>query len=95
MESHGVFRCKDEVFEPDRPSLKTKQNTNASAGPSNVRLPQDTPVKNHADNREEDNMTEGTSRTDDDILREVFDVIRAPTEAEYEDGDDEIVWDPK
>ena len=95
MESHGVFRCKDEMFEPDRPSLKTNQNTEALAGPSNIRLPQDSPVENHAGNGEDDNMTEGTSRTDDDILREAFDVLRAPTEAEYEDEDDEIVWDPK
>lgn len=39
---------------------------------------------------EDDNMTEITSRTDDDVLRDAFRFLDTSTEE-----DDEIVWDPR
>jgi protein SMG7 len=43
---------------------------------------------------DDDNMTEGTSRTDDDVVRDAFKFLN--TEGNIEDMDedeDEIVWD--
>jgi protein SMG7 len=45
---------------------------------------------------DDDNMTEGTSRTDDDVVRDAFKFLN--TEGDIEDMDedeDEIVWDPR
>jgi protein SMG7 len=46
---------------------------------------------------DDDNMTEGTSRTDDDVVRDAFKFLN--TEGDVEDMDDEeedeIVWDPR
>jgi protein SMG7 len=47
---------------------------------------------------DDDNMTEGTSRTDDDVVRDAFKFLN--TEEDVEDMDeeveeDEIVWDPR
>lgn len=39
---------------------------------------------------EDDNMTEITSRTDDDVLRDAFRFLDTSAEE-----DDEIVWDPR
>ncbi|KAF5384215.1 hypothetical protein D9615_003379 [Tricholomella constricta] len=43
---------------------------------------------------EDDNMTEITSRTDDDVLRDAFQFLHASSE-HGEDEEDEIVWDPR
>ena len=45
---------------------------------------------------DDDNMTEQTSRTDDDVVRDAFRFLN--TEGDIEDMDedeDEIVWDPR
>jgi protein SMG7 len=45
---------------------------------------------------DDDNMTERTSRTDDDVVRDAFKFLN--TEGDIEDMDedeDEIVWDPR
>ena len=45
---------------------------------------------------DDDNMTERTSRTDDDVVRDAFKFLN--TEEDVEDMDeeeDEIVWDPR
>ena len=45
---------------------------------------------------DDDNMTEHTSRTDDDVVRDAFRFLN--TEGDIEDMDedeDEIVWDPR
>lgn len=45
---------------------------------------------------DDDNMTELTSRTDDDVVRDAFKFLNTEEDAEEEDEDeDEIVWDPR
>ncbi|KAF8153018.1 hypothetical protein B0H34DRAFT_662751 [Crassisporium funariophilum] len=45
---------------------------------------------------DDDNMTELTSRTDDDVVRDAFKFLNAEEEVELDDGEDEeIVWDPR
>lgn len=45
---------------------------------------------------DDDNMTEATSKTDDDVLRDAFQFLNATSKPEDEDEDeDEIVWDPR
>jgi hypothetical protein len=90
--SYGVFRFKKEIVEPDNKKRKDK-------GPENVASPQLTQHEIRTDTipaaaPEEDSPTEETSQADEDILREAFDVINAPEE-EFEDEEDEIVWDPR
>ena len=46
---------------------------------------------------DDDNMTEGTSRTDDDVVRDAFKFLNTEEDVEDmdEDEEDEIVWDPR
>ncbi|KAG5644016.1 hypothetical protein DXG03_009231 [Asterophora parasitica] len=44
-------------------------------------------------NQDDDNMTEITSRTDDDVLRDAFQFLHASPDGD--DEGDEIVWDPR
>lgn len=86
---------KDEKFEPqpasniqgEEPSLPISQQ-NLLASIRDTRL--DTRVEN-----DDDNMTEETSRTDDDVLRDAFQFLHASAENDEEEQDDEIVWDPR
>jgi hypothetical protein len=56
----------------------------------------DTSLDSLPKDSDDDNMTERTSRTDDDVVRDAFKFLN--TEEDVEDSDeeeDEIVWDPR
>ncbi|TFK25411.1 hypothetical protein FA15DRAFT_703678 [Coprinopsis marcescibilis] len=57
----------------------------------------DKSIQNRRKDREDDVMTEVTSRTDDDVLKAAFEHIdkRVEEDDEEDDGEDEIVWNPK
>ena len=44
---------------------------------------------------DDDNMTEGTSRTDDDVVRDAFKFLNKEDVEDMDEEDDEIVWDPR
>ena len=45
---------------------------------------------------DDDNMTERTSRTDDDVVRDAFKFLNAEEDVEdMDEEEDEIVWDPR
>ncbi|TFK75608.1 hypothetical protein BDN72DRAFT_853252 [Pluteus cervinus] len=46
----------------------------------------------HSNRQEDDAMTEETSRTDDDVLREAFEHLNSP---DRDMDDEQIVWDPR
>ena len=44
---------------------------------------------------DDDNLTEGTSRTDDDVVRDAFKFLNTEEDVEVDEEEDEIVWDPR
>ncbi|KAG6919120.1 hypothetical protein DXG01_008927 [Tephrocybe rancida] len=89
----SVFSVRDEIVEPQFPP---------SAQAEAVPIGQQNLLVSIRDTRrldtepEEDNMTEVTSRTDDEVLRDAFNFLHAPNDDnEDDDEEEEIVWDPR
>ena len=87
--SHYVVRvARSLVQDPSVPCISERR-------PSDVRIPS---VRPAVPDNEEDAMTEATSRTDDDPVRDAFrEVLGSGSNQaiEEDDQDDEIVWNPR
>jgi protein SMG7 len=81
---------KEEAHQDDDPVIPIRQQQQLLA---TIR---DTSLDLLPKDPDDDNMTERTSRTDDDVVRDAFKFLN--TEEDVEDMDeeeDEIVWDPR
>ncbi|KAG6820008.1 hypothetical protein H0H93_006554 [Arthromyces matolae] len=92
------FAVRDDVVEPQVPSTAHTEGNNNTIGQQNL-LATIRDTRRVDRELEEDNMTEVTSRTDDEVLREAFNHLNAPgtdneVDEEEEDGE-EIVWNPR
>lgn len=95
MESYGIFRFTEETNGPEQTLHKIhdeesvppvpQQNSFTSIGHAN---------KEPVTELEDDNMTEVTSHTGDDVVSDVFRVPPLSVEEDGEDNEEEqIVWD--
>lgn len=86
--SQGVYKFRD-----DNAELSSPCHTNRDFLPpvANATTSHSNAPERHANLTTEDGMMEESSRTDEDILREAFNVVRESAE----EDEDEIVWDPR
>ncbi|KAG6889930.1 hypothetical protein C0995_013454 [Termitomyces sp. Mi166 len=90
----SVLSVRDDIIEPQLPPT-TQAETNVPIGQQNL-LTSIRDTRRVDKEPEEDNMTEATSRTDDEVLREAFNFLNAPgDDKEVDDEEDEIVWNPR
>ncbi|KAG6865602.1 hypothetical protein C0991_001026 [Blastosporella zonata] len=91
-----VFSVRDDIVEPQLPPPTQAEASNVPIGQQNL-LVSIRDTRRLDKEPEEDNMTEVTSRTDDEMLRAAFNFLNAPgDDQEIDDEEDEqIVWDPR
>ncbi|KNZ81029.1 Protein SMG7, partial [Termitomyces sp. J132] len=90
-----VFSVRDDIIEPQLPPTTRAEESNVPIGQQNL-LTSIRDTRRVDKEPEEDNMTEATSRTDDEVLREAFNFLNAPgQDNEVDDEEDEIVWNPR
>ncbi|KAG6815676.1 hypothetical protein H0H87_012342 [Tephrocybe sp. NHM501043] len=94
--SYGtVFSVRDDIVEPQLPPPTQGETSNVPIGQQNL-LASIRDTRRVDKEPEEDNMTEVTSRTDDEVLRAAFNFLHAPGDNDdVDDEKEEIVWDPR